>query len=267
MTLERHRIRGIEITLQRETETYPSEYWQMASSGTWEQETLDFIDWLGCQDRPALLDVGAASGIVTLYALGRGIPVLCVEPSIPDFDALEANLAARDGDGPASIARWAVVGDVRGSMRYSHDSDPGLLAPITFREGSQNRDVTVPVIPLADLIGDMRAEFEPRVLAVKMDVEGAEFRILTPEALMTLRQNACVMELSVHPGAPGSAPNGMLKKAFWKAGVLREVVGLLAQIRHYATVTSPGHPGKQLNWLELLRRLDGPDKTILCDFR
>lgn len=239
----------------------------MASSGTWERETLDFVDWLGRQDGPALLDVGAASGIVTLYALGRGIPVLCVEPSIPDFHALTANLAARDEGGPTSIARWAVVGDVHGSMSYSDDSDPGLLAPITFREGSQNRDVSVPVIPLAELIGDMRAAFGPRVLAVKMDVEGAEFRILTPEALKTLSKNACVMELSVHPGAPGSAPNGILKKAFWKARVLREVVGLVAQVRRYATVASPGDPGKQLNWLELLRRLDGPDKTILCNFR
>lgn len=267
MALEVHIVRGVEITLQRNTETYPQEYWRMASEGIWEQETLDFIDWLGQQEEPALLDVGAASGIVTLYALGRGIPVLSVEPSIPDYAALQANLASRATDEPKVLPRWAVVGDIDGTLTYADDADPGLLAPITFREGTQNADVSVPVVPLSKLILDVLAAFAPRLIAVKIDVEGAEFRILTREALESLRANSCVLELSVHPGAPGSAPIGLLPKALWRARVLREVIGLVARIRRHAKISSPERPGQQMNWWATLRRLDGPDKTLLCDFR
>jgi FkbM family methyltransferase len=267
MVMEVHEIRGLQIFIDRETETYPVEYWNMAAEGTWEPETLDFIDWLGDQGEAALIDVGAASGIVTLYALGRGVSVLAVEPSIPDFRALQSNLAQRHSQSSAVRTLWAVVGDRTGSMSYTDEADPTLLAPITFREGTQDDSIQVPIVLLESLLNDAIADYSPDLLAVKIDVEGAEFKILTPDALRSLHQAHCIVDLSIHPGAPGSAPDRRMAKNLWRLRTLFEVVSLVRRIRKRAIVAMPGDPSRRLGWWSILRRLDGPDKTIMCDFR
>lgn len=253
--------------MQTQTETYPPSYWQDAADGEWEVGTLDFIDVLAETPRTCLIDVGAASGIVTLYALAKGVPVLAIEPSPADFRALEANVLSRSSRDPVAEVTWGVVGDYEGDMPYEISGDPGLLSAITFREGAQDPTLRVPVKTIRGLLEQVRALTRAERVGIKMDIEGAEFRVLDRDSLMAMSNAEAILLLSIHPGSGAVLRNSAPAKAVWRIRALAQTVRLVWRLQRHSSVRASVHSDQDLSLVDTIRRVDGPDKTLVCQFR
>lgn len=125
------------------------------------------------------VDVGANAGVYSLClaktyrALGGG-RVLAVEPNAAVLPRLRRNIALNDFEGIVEIAEVA-VSEAVGSVTFTISSD-NLGQSGVVREESGRR-VTVPTTTLLKLLVDRGVR---RVDGLKIDIEGAEDRVLIP---------------------------------------------------------------------------------------
>ncbi len=211
-------LRGHEIRVDPGLETYPESYWRSAESGTWEPEIFDWLDGASSAGSSVLLDVGAASGIVTLYALSLGIRTVSIEPISWQARALRGNLAA------SNLSAEVIQAIVTGEQQAIRNERDHLLGSIMEPEldGAAGADIlTVP-----DLLRLARCSPGDGRLLIKMDIEGAEFAALDRSALRRLRDYRAIVYLSLHPGAmKGLAQDASLAThGYWRLHALSEVV-------------------------------------------
>lgn len=118
------------------------------------------------------IDAGANSGLYSLIvakAAGRGARILAIEPQPGMKERLQTNIALngyQDRIAHHDVALAEGDGEARLSVSTSNRGTSGL---------SEDGGVTVPTVGLADLIE--RAGVE-RVDAMKLDIEGAEDRVI-----------------------------------------------------------------------------------------
>jgi FkbM family methyltransferase len=135
-----------------------------------------------------VVDIGAHVGALTLPALARGATVVAVEPCIVHMAALliQANDVGAGTLLPVAAAIWdqggrlfPLYGRSVGGLR----ADPGQLSLLPFRE-SQVVGWTA-TITLDELFQHIEP---PQIDLLKIDVEGAEHRILPGTSLASLRR-------------------------------------------------------------------------------
>lgn len=125
------------------------------------------------------VDVGANAGVYTLClakayrALGGG-RVLSVEPNAAVLPRLRRNIALNEFENIVEIAEVA-LSDAVGSVTFTISSDNLGQSGVVRNEAG--RRVTVPATTLLKLLVDRGVR---RVDGLKIDVEGAEDRILIP---------------------------------------------------------------------------------------
>ena len=135
-----------------------------------------------------VIDVGAHVGALTLPALARGATVVAVEPCLVHMMALTIQ-AADVGAGvllPVAAAIWDVGGQLfplYGRVAGDKRADPGQMGLLPWRQSAiLGWTVTV---TLEELMQHLQI---PEVDLLKMDVEGAEHRIIPALPLSTLRR-------------------------------------------------------------------------------
>lgn len=111
------------------------------------------------------IDVGANSGSYTLWAAGHGATVVAIEPDGQALERLRRNIAL-NGCEVQVIA--AAVSDQPGTVRFTQGRGP-MNRLATDADATVT---TVPVVTLDEVIGDRS------VAGIKIDVEGAEHRVL-----------------------------------------------------------------------------------------
>ena len=124
----------------------------------------------------------------------------------------------------------------------------------------------VPVEKVQSLISELITLCSPQVVGVKMDIEGAEFRVLDGETLRDLAASSAILHLSVHPGAGHAHAKPVLARGLWRFMALLSTLRLIFRIKRYATVRAEISELHALPLVGILRRLDGPEKTLVCDF-
>lgn len=155
-----------------------------------------------------VLDIGANVGFFTLLAariVGPGGRVIALEPVPHNADALEANLRL-NGFGNVEVTR-AAAGDHRGEIRLGLDHPDERERGVSghYTEGGARETISVPVTTV-----DERLAGGPRLRLAKIDVEGAEPRVLAGMAA-TLAENppdAILIEINGRAlGRQGFDPN------------------------------------------------------------
>lgn len=132
-----------------------------------------------------VLDLGAYAGDSTYHlskAVGPKGRVLAVEPDPINLQALQLNL--RDHSLTNVQVEAAAITDCDGHVAFQGEGSMGSgLAEMSTRSG---HEITVPAFSLPTLLARHRLE---RVDFIKMDIEGAELRVLKGNAglLRTLR--------------------------------------------------------------------------------
>lgn len=155
------------------------------------------------------VDIGANVGIYTLTAathLGSRGTILALEPNPPAHQRLCFNLnSTRDGrvEWPMIHALQIGVSDIPGEQTLHLDATnlggSSLLEPRAARTAAARKDsVSVVCKPLGTLLDQHKID---RVDVLKIDIEGAEDRVLVPflrDASECRLPNAIILENSAH---------------------------------------------------------------------
>jgi FkbM family methyltransferase len=119
------------------------------------------------------IDVGASIGYFTLLAaraVGAGGKVVAFEPGPQNQSMLLLNIAT---DGLAPVEVWPfALSDRKEILAYSRLASNGAVAPLAGPQSLTTGDL-VQAIPMDELLAGY-----PRIDVIKIDVEGAEGRVL-----------------------------------------------------------------------------------------
>lgn len=164
-------------------------FWDTCEAG-WEATTFDVLTTrLG--PGSTLVDVGAWIGPMTLVAAACGARVIAYEPDPAAADELADNVAVNPGFDVAvrRVALWTSTGH-----RELRGGPVGLGESMSSFSGRAGRvgSMTVATLDALDAARSWPAE-----ALVKIDVEGAEYRLL-PRLSRFLGQRRPTMILSVH---------------------------------------------------------------------
>jgi FkbM family methyltransferase len=162
----------------------------VAGAGQSPLAVVDLVLRKGVYTRPGfeigyedtVVDIGANIGMFTLLASSRTRgPVIAVEPSPPQFEALEANVAANGVKNVRTV--HAAVSDCEGTVTLNIRRSPQGSTLFDAHAEKTVAGVEVPTITLEGLLSSHGLE---RVDYLKMDCEGAEGLILpsTPPAVL-----------------------------------------------------------------------------------
>lgn len=192
-------------------ETLPHPFWSGVADGRWEPDTFRLFDRVLLPDW-RFVDIGAWIGPTTLYAARKVARVDAYECDPVALRALRRNIGANPDLAGRITPYEHAIGEEDGFMRlYSAalgNSETSIYA--SHQRGAEMRELRESVLAG---VRDVRAVFRDRGYAacdqtfVKMDVEGAEFRIL-PRLADVVADSRCVWCVSFHewnlnpPGLP-----------------------------------------------------------------
>lgn len=183
--------------------------------GTFEPEETKFItDSLENVD--VFVDIGANIGYYSCISRHKGIKTIAIEPLTENLNILYKNLKINGWDDvevfPVGLAEKPGTADL-----YGESTGASLLSGWAGSSESLKRTISLTTL---DIILGKR--FSEKRLLIKIDVEGAEYKVLTG-ALATLQSNPkpiWIIEICLTENQPQDLnPDFMnIFKLFWKNG-------------------------------------------------
>jgi len=168
-------------------------YW-----GSYEVEQTKFLADLVHKMRPGtFIDVGANIGFYSLLIAAKGIPVIAVEASPQVLPALERSISSNHALSSRIRLVRAAADSSEGEVTFwanIADHNFGLGSMISSHPESQPTPFRVPSVKIDDVVGPET----PQPLLFKVDVEGAEMRVLKGMP-KTIRSFHPVFVIEVHP--------------------------------------------------------------------
>ena len=187
-----------EFTVDLDEDFYGKAFWDRISKSEYEPDTLDFLR-RNCDQKTTFMDIGAANGAMTLISAGFGANVFSYEPDPMMFRVLSRNVHLNP-----SIKNRIMLSDNALSVKdseidFSRGSNSKILSDIVFSEEHKNSNQRIQVKALSSEIE--KVHLSGTQLVIKMDIEGAEWGILSDEiTLRALKSHSAKMLLAVHPG-------------------------------------------------------------------
>ena len=202
-------------------EGYSSNWWEVFNNKSYEPDTAWFIKRF-VNEHTLFLDVGSSVGNFTLYASLKASRVIAYEPYPKIYLSLLANIKANPDLSNKIITKKSAVSDF--SQVLSKTLDRTVIT--TISGASLDEFGVVDVVSLKSEIEDMKLANEN--LVIKMDIEGAEFKILRDiETLKVLKNSKAIMLVALHPGFTHPVKESkysvlkILRKAkFWARNIL-----------------------------------------------
>ena len=220
----------IDVDFENEIGVYGDSFWAMIENNLYEPETFDFIK-RSFRPGSTFIDVGAATGCMTIYAAQLGYQVIAIEPQTKVFEALKRNLQLNP---PVSIsvnALHALVVDSKQekNIQLNKFFSDGATGPLEALEKN------VGLVDLQTVISNAESGTP---ITIKMDIEGVEFNILRNKDLLALlKTREADMYLSLHPGfLRPLQSNNFFKKLMWRLQAIREVDSLFTRLSKFGQV-------------------------------
>lgn len=229
-----YELRGTKIQIDVDFENgigvYGDSFWEMIENNLYEPETFDFIKKSFIR-RSTFIDVGAATGCMSIYAAQLGYQVIAIEPQSKVFEALKRNLEINPEVSTRVTALHALVVDSKNDeiVRLNEFFSDGAAGPLEALEKN------VGIVDLQTIIS--KTEIGTPI-SIKMDIEGVEFNILRNKDLLSqLKTREANMYLSLHPGfLRPLQSNNFFKKFIWRVRAIREVDNLFTRLSRYGEV-------------------------------
>ncbi len=164
----------------------------------WEPDTALFIRNY-CDARTNFLDIGASNGIFTLYASLVAKKVYSFEPLKSMYIVAKRNISLNPTlDGKISLFPFAVSNETS-VIQATQPIESKILSSITYEDANQF-SYPLHIKSLITVMKEIHSS-ESEVLVIKMDIEGAEFKILQdPKVIQSLAEHQAVLLVAFHPG-------------------------------------------------------------------
>jgi len=239
---------------------YGKEFWLLIDCNAYEPATFDFLQrtyFPGAY----FLDIGAATGCMSLYAAQLGYCVIALEPQRSVFEALRRNVelnTALQGD-IELIHALVVNSESKESDEISDFFTSGASGPLEGLSSSVRR------ISMRELLSSVNSEAKT---VIKVDIEGAEFNLLRDVGLLSeLKARNSVMYLSLHPGFLSPLQgNSKLARLVWLIKATQEVVDLYFRLRRYSCIMN-SEGSSQMNLVSILLQLQGDSRDFQINFK
>ena len=173
---------------------YGSKFWQKISDLKYEPDTLFFL-LSNLEKNDTFIDVGAANGAMTLIAATRCQTVLAFEPEFEIFSCLARNVELNE-----NLVSKIKLHNIELETSFEIDSAPDILSKIVFTGKELKSQNLVSIKDIKEVVNVAKSHTQGKIV-MKMDIEGAEWRILNDPIVVTcFRENRVLLLLAVHPG-------------------------------------------------------------------
>lgn len=163
-----------------------TEAWEYINTGLWESHTFNILDFF-VKKNNTILDIGSWSGVISLYIADKAKMVYAIDPDPVCYQELLANLELNPLLAKKIKPYQIAISDKRELLRLSAREKYGQSSSsILMRRRDHENSAKINTLSLLDFIEE---ESIKEIDFIKMDVEGAEFRILPKigEALKKLK--------------------------------------------------------------------------------
>lgn len=256
-------IRGeifkIDIGHEENLGIYGRQFWSAVANGDYEKTTFDFLDELNQQEFEYFIDIGAATGCMSLYASAKGLKVISIEPQAKVFEALNRNLDLNRLKSRNISGLFALVTPSHSVEDLSKSFTPGAFGPII------NGALSGQTVTLNQLIEKLPIKSK---VALKIDIEGAEFPLFANrETLDYLRIRKPLVYIALHPGfkKPLLGSANYFNRVFWRIQATQDVITFYSAISNLAEIQLASNRRK-VNLIGLLRSLAQDKKDFLIIF-
>jgi FkbM family methyltransferase len=192
-------LKSRDVSVELDGDYYGSEFWEKISSRRYEPDTIGFLEDR-CDNQTDFMDIGAANGAMTLIAANVGSRVSSYEPEPRIYRVVSQNVMLNPVLGQQILVQNKAISVDNGILQFKKDRDSSVLSPIVFTGHDATNSVNIDVLSLSDEIEKFHVD-KSRKLIIKMDIEGAEWRILKSRKILSaLGANEATLLLAVHPG-------------------------------------------------------------------
>ena len=209
-----YRIRDTTVRIDTNYESsmgiYGDLFWSEIANGTYESVTFNFLEKLHKSGYEHFVDIGAATGCMSLYAASTGLKVISVEPQEMVYGALVRNLSLNPSLSSRISVIYALVSKSNDQASISESFTPGAAGPIASGALTSN---SVTIKELLAGVGNTSK------VAMKIDIEGAEFPLLTDRSTIDfLSERKPLIYIALHPGFKRPLENNAsyLSRLFWR---------------------------------------------------
>jgi FkbM family methyltransferase len=183
--------------VELENDFYGENYWQRIASNAYEPDTMSFLRNY-VDTNCDFIDVGAANGAITLLAGALGASVMSFEAAPGIYEVAKRNVEINPQFSKRVSIHNLAISSENGTLEFSKSSNTDVLSDIVFT-GLVNEKSRIEMIKLSDVINEFHGK--GRRLVIKIDVEGAEWKILKDrKTLDSLFRHDAIILLAIHPG-------------------------------------------------------------------
>ena len=258
-----YKIRNAEVTVdigyESEIGIYADPFWQQIADGQYEKVTFDFLENLYKSGYEYFLDIGAATGCMSLYAASTGMKVIAVEPQELVYSALVKNVGLNPTLKSQISLEYALVSGSSQQASVSEAFTPGAAGPIASGALTSNS------VTLIELL--QRCPINSKV-AMKIDIEGAEFPLLSNASTISyLASRKPLIYIALHPGfkRPLDKNSSYTKRLIWRVQAAQDAINFYFTISRRAKI-EVAYTMRRVRLLGLLAALAKDEKDYLINF-
>ena len=229
------------FSLDPNIDSYGDSYWQNLSDKKYEPDTMVFLE-NNIDSTTDFIDIGAATGGMSIIAANFGARVVAFEPVPRVFNIAQKHIENNPNIAPKIELQNKAISNKPGVLTLGKNSNPEVLSSISDEPPSNPTGVEY--IEIASLSMVVEQHHDPsRKLILKIDIEGAEWQLLSDRLLLQLLQdrNALVL-LAIHPGFTKPFRRGPLgityiSKKIWQVKNLIVAYIFFSRLFKYAKLT------------------------------
>jgi len=190
-------ISGRSLKIDLEGDYYGLQFWENFENRKYEPDTVGFVEDR-VDSNSLFFDIGAANGAITLLAAVQGARVLAYEPNPVIYEVLKRNIDLNEAVTNRVEIVNSGISNTDFLLDFSKGADSTVISDIVV--GHKEKDM-VRSIPILSLSSQLERVLPSEKVFVKMDIEGAEWRILGDrDCLRSMKKVNATMILAVHPG-------------------------------------------------------------------
>jgi FkbM family methyltransferase len=189
-------IKSLDLSffVREEKSLYNSDFWDKVQNSNYEPDVIFTLKrWVS--SNCIFFDIGASTGVMTFIAASLGANCVAYEPIPKWFSELTYNITQNLELAKRITAKQSVVALSENSKVLIRELAGDYISSISY---SNKGDDFSSVVNLKNEISSYCKNYQP---ILKVDIEGAEYKILQDESLLQLLSSKeSKMILAIHPG-------------------------------------------------------------------